>query len=568
MSQWRANDDYFEIIFAYYLENERDILVTELWEAVPFPGTLMSLYSNIAFGLYETITLRVGNDTTQFMYYYKKALQDADSIKEENDPLMMEIYELFDFDKIIDQYFFIGNAVDGFAYIYHVSSLFGNKNFESLMAKYLDIMEDLNTANFSFDEAEDRARVRELVDMYYDFTPAEQYAFLSALHCEYRHSTLSEYILGYSTNENGTMGAYSWFGYFVFNSYKQMLSENGFEVFADLMVASEIYALRYRGDEYLIEFSNQMDDILALADQLTAEDRAIIGDILTTYTQYYEEIKNPTTPDVSKYQAQLDKLYAVMDAFYEYNALLNDKSIEDQGERGLYAMFFSTYMKARTMMDELVATGDEDLIKVLENKLMEFDTDKLPDGKADIACSYDFILQEMANVYYSILYKANISGTNAEGEEFSVNAFYLYYDSGLPDFLAIVFDVAWAQYKGTAEELVPEEVLAVMEEYRKLTPNAYYVFRATKCHRFYMDAVKACFQDDLSEDAMKVLELLLDAENAYTAYIYEKHETQLATFIEAMKTLIDEHAKLADKSEIAEFDAMYEHYLALYNELR
>lgn len=568
MSQWRTNDDYFDIIFAYYLENERDILVSELWEAVPFPGSLMSLYSSISFGLYETMTLRVGNDTTQFMYYYKQALETAASIKEENDPLMMDIYELFDFDTIIDQYFFIGNAVDGFAYIYHVSSLFGNKNFESMMGKYLEIMEDLQKGNFSFTEAEDRARVRELVDMYYAFTPAEQYAFLSALHCEYRYNTLSAYILGYTITDTGALSAYSWFGYMVFNSYHEMLTESGFDVFAGLMVASEIYALRYRGDEYLTEFSNKMDEILALADQLTAEDRAIIGDILTTYTEYYDEIKNPTTPDVSKYQEQLDKLYAVMDAFYEYNALLNDPTIEDKGDRGLYAMFFSTYMKARTMMDELIATGDEALIQVLESKLMEFDTDKLPDGKPDIACSYDYILQEMANIYYSLLYKANITGTNAEGEEFVVNSFYLYYDSGLPNFLATVFDVVWAQYKGTAEELTPEEVLAVMEEYRKLTPNAYFVYRATRCHVFYEDAVKACFKDDLSEAAMKVLELLLDAEDAYTEYIYEKHETQRVAFIEAMDALIAGHTELADKSEIAVFDAMYQHYLALYYELR
>ena len=41
--------------------------------------------------------------------------------------------------------------------------------------------------------------------------------------------------------------------------------------FAGLMVASEIYALRYRGDEYLTEFSNKMDEILALAVVLTID---------------------------------------------------------------------------------------------------------------------------------------------------------------------------------------------------------------------------------------------------------------------------------------------------------
>ncbi|MBO7341702.1 MAG: hypothetical protein J6U87_03370, partial [Clostridia bacterium] len=330
MSQWRTNHDYFEIIFTYYLENERDILISELWEAVPFPGTLMSLYTNIAYGLYETMTLRVGNDTTQFMYYYKMALDDAASIKEENDPLMMDIYELFDFDTIIDQYFFIGNAVDGFAYIYHVSSLFGNENFESLMDKYLNIFQDFNTVNFTFDKAEDRERVRELVDMYYAFTPAEQYAFLSALHCEYRYNTLSDFILGYKTTDEGKMSAYSWFGYMVFNSYNEMLSADGFAVFANLMVASEVYALRYRDDAYLAAFTAYMEEIIKMSENITAEDRAIIGDILDTYTQYYEETLTPSTPDVSKHQEQLDKLYDVMNAFYEYNALLNDTSVEDQ----------------------------------------------------------------------------------------------------------------------------------------------------------------------------------------------------------------------------------------------
>ena len=567
MSQWRENDDYFDIIFAYYLEYERDALVDELWSAVPCPGSLMQLYNALAYGLNATENMRVGSDTTEFMYYYKRALEVAEEIKAENDPLTMEIYELIDFDQLIDNYFFIGNSVDGRAYVYHVSSLFGHEKYGELMTIYLSLLEDMNQTPVDFEDVATQAKIRRMVDIYFAFTPAEQYAFLSALHCDYRYYMMNEYLLSYRVSEDdGRMTAYSWFSYFVFNAYNEMLSEDGFDIFARLMVASEMYALRFRSEDKLAEFKVQMEGIVADLGKLTDADKSVIGDMLDSYILIYNyTVVTPANPDVSQYQETFDALLDAIQRFYEMHILMDGGNNEDAGPNGYFALYDTAYMRARTLLDELIATGDPNVLFVIENVYNIV----ISGGAAgsESAYSYDFILQEMANAYYSILCKSNITGTDENGEEYHVSAFYLYYDSGLPAFLADAYTLLFKQYDEKGAELDPTYVLSVMEKYRGLSDDAYYVFSAMKGDKFYRDGVKACFKASLSDEAYKVLDLILTAEANYTGYRMDQTESNKTDFKEAVEAMYDAYAKLADKTELAAFADMYQHYLDLSREM-
>ncbi|MBQ8858520.1 MAG: hypothetical protein IJ012_01855, partial [Clostridia bacterium] len=186
---------------------------------------------------------------------------------------------------------------------------------------------------------------------------------------------------------------------------------------------------------------------------------------------------------------------------------------------------------------------------------------------SESAYSYDFILQEMANAYYSILCTSNITGTDEIGEEYHVSAFYLYYDSGLPAFLADAYTLLFKQYDEKGAELDPTYVLSVMEKYRGLSDDAYYVFAAMKGDKFYRDGVKACFKASLSEEAYKVLDLILTAEANYTGYRMDQTDSNKTDFKEAVEAMYDAYAKLADKTELAAFADMYQHYLDLSREM-
>ena len=567
MSKWRENDDYYDIVFAYYLEYEKDALVDELWSAVPCPGSLMQLYNALAYGLNATQNMRVGSDTTEFMFYYKRALEVAEEIKAENDPLTMEIYELIDFDQLIDNYFFIGNSVDGRAYVYHVSSLFGHEKYGELMTIYLTMLEDMNRTAIDFTDVATQAKIRRMVDLYFAFTPAEQYAFLSALHCDYRYYMMNEYLLSYrESEENGQKTAYSWFAYFVFNGYNEMLSEDGFDIFSRLMVASEMYALRFRSDDKLAEFTTQMADIVADLNKLTDADKAVIGDLLNSYILIYNNtVVTPANPDVSQYQETFDALLDAINRFYEMHILMDGGNNEDAGPNGYFALYDTAYMRARTLLDELIATGDPNVLFVIENVYNIVISNGATGTEA--AYSYDFIVQEMANAYYSILCKSNITGTDENGEEYHVSAFYLYYDSGLPAFLADAYTLLFGQYDEKGAELDPAYVLSVMEKYRGLSDDAYYVFSAMKGDKFYRDGVKACFKSSLSEEAYKVLDLMLIAEANYAGYRMDQTESNMADFKEAVQEMHDAYAKLNDKTQLAAFADMYEYYMDLFSDM-
>ena len=82
-----------------------------------------------------------------------------------------------------------------------------------------------------------------------------------------------------------------------------------------------------------------------------------------------------------------------------------------------------------------------------------------------------------------------------------------------------------------------------------------------------MDAVKACFDDALSDEAMEVLDTLLSAEDTYAYYLRENDDTYRDSFLELIEELKTAYNALSDKSEFAVFKAMYDHYVALADSL-
>jgi hypothetical protein len=173
----------------------------------------------------------------------------------------------------------------------------------------------------------------------------------------------------------------------------------------------------------------------------------------------------------------------------------------------------------------------------------------------------------MANAYYSLLCKTNITGTDENGEDYHVTAFYIYYDSGLPAFLADAYTILFKQFEEKGAELDPAYVLSVMEKYRGLSDDAYWVFMAMRGNVLYRHGVKACFKATLSDEAYKVLELLLNVEANYAGYCVDETEANAKDFKEAVEEMHEAYAKLNDKTELAAFADMYEYYMGLYREM-
>jgi hypothetical protein len=145
VANWREKGDCYDIIYAYYLEFEPDNVIDALWEKVPLPGDLQDLYFMLSSGLSHTSRIQVGMDMSAYLYYYYKAKLLSDAIENGDNELHKRIYEECNFAYNIRAYLYIGDQVDNIAYVYHVNSLVGDKQYEEFLNKYLAMVDFLVT---------------------------------------------------------------------------------------------------------------------------------------------------------------------------------------------------------------------------------------------------------------------------------------------------------------------------------------------------------------------------------------------------------------------------------------
>lgn len=554
LSAWREKDDYYDIIYAYYYEYETDGVLDTLWENVPMPDELQAVYLMVRYAIDEIDKMTVGSDTTGFMYYYKGAVEAADKIKNGDDQLIKDIYEEINFDSVIDAYFYVGQYVDSIAYVYHSASLLGNARYEALMAHYLDMISLVDEdKNIDFTNADNLAKAKELLVMYSELTPSEQFALFSALHCDYRYNLLNDLVLNQTEDDDGNKITYNWFAGIILRSHEQTLTAEGFDVFSRLFCATELYALRYTDDEAYGKFMSEMEAILDEAQELPTADLDQFSFLLEKYEDYYNECKNPTTPDVSAYEAQLAELNALVDVFFEISHFIDTNDLVETERLAFYTLLVATSDKANELAKTMLNGANDSLEYYYLNTLVTFDTARGDDEAEDITCTYDFILDEMRASSVRFLVLSSITIQLDDGEDYDYNSFHLYDNEQYQQYLLDAYYVLLAGYKGTASELAAADVLEIMALYRSLDEKAITSVGLLRADTFYYEAVRGCFYGKLSDEAYSVFELLIQVEKLYTVAVSDDTEYNVNAYKSAVAGLSDMLNSLDDTSELNDF---------------
>lgn len=574
LSKWREKDDIFDIISAYYLTHEPDSYVSAIWEKVPLPGELNDLYIAISYGYSITNNMRVGTDTTPFMYYYKRARVISESIKNSDFQLQKDVYEKLSFDYLIRSYFYTGENVDNIAYVYHAAGLVGNEKVEALFDKYIDLVTRAYTEeDFDYTAADVISASKELLLDFLALSPSERYGVCCILHCDYRNNILEESILDYVT-EDGKMATYNLFTRFILNAYKETLSEDGFDMFVKMLIATEhasLYNFKVDGDK---EFIEEMDEISSSIDSLSETERTLLEDLFAEVFVIYEELKTPANVDYSEYADKFEKLTTVINRFFELQYYI-DNTMETDSVASLYALLFANYENARKLADEILLIDDEAVRYNYYYTKYTFNTDNDDDAKdEDFSCSYDFILEQMATIRTNLLLFSNVTIQHKEAEEGEdeddytgeINAFYVYDLSNIGAFLADAYDIMWAQHNGTASELDTEFVLSVMKKKLEFDANAIFAFKSLNIDVLYYDAILAAFADTLDTETYSLLEKLIMADDANAAYVTEELNRHLEAYEEKVADLKEAYIALEDKTKFESFDEIYNYVIAEYEE--
>lgn len=564
---WRDGGDYFRIIYSYYLEYESDNAVNALWEKVPMPEPLNSFYLMLRYGLSSIMDMRVGTDTSPFMYYYHQAEKFQNEIINGDDQLLKDIYEKFGFADNVEIIFRVGDddRVNGIAYIYHVASLLGNKDFETFMNKYLQVIADYTgNGGLDFADADVQKDVREVLEMYMEFTPTQRYAILCTITCEYRRTEMEELVLGFERTDDGTIAAYNWLGHMVLNSYDNMLSDEAFDLFCKLFRASEMYGLRYRNEEKFESFKTTMAEAIEDAKKLKAEDLEPFKFMYDELVALYEECLNPKKVDVSAYQDKIDALLEMIDVYYEVLVYSNGDDLTETDRLNAVTLLFAIEERIFTLEEALLADGNENVLYDYMHTLYTFDYE----DENNVPRTLDYVMDEIRAGHYVTLVRATVSALDEEGEEETYNAYRVYYNSALSEFLNEALDVMYAAFKQDVSGLDRNAALALMNKLRTLDEDTLFAFVALRGGSYYYDGLAGCLAADMTAEQQDFVMLLMVTEEAYNVCLTQSNEVTEQSFIASAESLVDAYEALADKSGLADFEEMYSFYADKCEELK
>ncbi len=583
VSSWREKNDYFDIIYSYYLEYDKDSLVDTLWQKVLLPGKLQALYKMISYALGATQSMKVGVDTTAFMYYYNEASELAKEIKEGDNQLHIDIYKHIGFDSLLNTYLFIGsaNGVNGIAYVYHASSLLDNPTYDALLEKYLALLDASLYEDFSFASEESLALASEMLSLYMDFTPAERFAFLCALYCDYRYSITDELVLSHEITEDDEIAAYSYFVRLLLSVYRENLSAEAFDVLARLLEASEMYTLRNHNSKHYDGFTDSegvvhkgfietMEEILVAAKDLSEEEKASFAVALNKLTEIYNECKTPTTPELSdSAKDSFADLKDAIEVFFELYTYADSEEVASADKGRYFIIAFAAYERAKAIASEIMTGDDEAALHTYLYVPYTFDYYfEQEDGSTTIERTFDFMLDEMGGLFHLVMLNMEAI-TGPEDNPYTYNAFYVYYVSEMSIFLEDVYDTIIAEYRGTAAYLTVADVMESLAAYRELTEDQIFGMYLLSASPIYFEGVIHCLGNSLDESTMKVVMALMYAQERYAAYIAGlKDATAKQAFADSIDALKTAYTDLEDKSVFDQsFLEMYNFYIDTFNNL-
>lgn len=576
ISMWREKNDAYEIIHTHYLYNKTYTGDTEnyssyVWEKIPFPGKLQMLYNGIANGYslsaYMSNSVR---DTTEFMIIYRDVMMLVEEIRAEEDPLYMDIYEEIDFDHLIDGYLISASISNLYAYRHVIGSLrYSPVVMNKIWDGYFALVDMTNEEGIVDLKDPDTVRVLEkLFDDFFCLTPFERYQIICSLYSNYGSLNVEGYAFDFSENLTGSF--ISLFAYY-YAGEDGVLPASTRELFQKVMIATEQYGLRYKqltAAEGAVEvYLTMMEEIIELYGRLSAADKALfdryIGVAYTANLDMYYAVK-AEAPAIETYPL-LQELKDVLDAYYAIMAEIA-KDTTAANEKGYFSLLFATYEKACALRSAILTSGDEGML----NAYRTFDYIVLNANDENESNDYHKTLEVVFDLMQISARGYTITVTHEDESKESFAAVEYYTEKGLADFLRESYEVLYKAFCGEASS--KEAVLALMQKRHALEGSALGLFYSLNLDACYHSALEVFFADALAEDeaAATLAAKLLEAENAYSAYVSDAENDENKTaFTTAWAAVEEALAALGTANEnLDTLQGMYDYYLAIYNAMQ
>jgi hypothetical protein len=166
------------------------------------------------------------------------------------------------------------------------------------------------------------------------------------------------------------------------------------------------------------------------------------------------------------------------------------------------------------------------------------------------------------------LVRANVTVLDDNGKETEYNAYTAYFNSKIGDFFADAVELMYAAAMEEEDQLDRAYVLEMMEKFRKLDSDDLFAFVSLSANILYYDGISGLLTDSMSEAAGNVFNELLVVEELYANYISQGSTMSRDAFISTAESLKSDYTNLADKSDLADFEEMYNFYMAALEKVK
>ena len=563
LSTWRTKDDFYDILYTYYLAQEDTASVDKLKNLV-LPAPLKDIYDCLLGAIVEYSNIYVGSDggystdSTFLVYYFRTATEMKEEILAGSNELYKTLYETLAFDNILasdgqslpstfDELFrFVG--VTAFGYYDLVGGTLDDPALLSLWDSYLNLL--------LFTKDEDlSATMKAFIEEFTSLSPARQMSFLLSLNVYYD---------SYEKPSLDTDVNYTYLIRMLKGYYSEILDEQEFELFRNLLLAIENYAhIGDRADaaeDFLFYLSNVTYGYGAEGENATFREHfsAVYERYLAIAALYNEDGSLKTEPVVS------DEWQAVFDALtleIENSMQAFDLIFASEQSEGVFVRLFASYEAARAYAARIESEAPDAVREAYYRKTVKFLE------KYDWTLDYAMSVQEMriGVLGYSQLTFGKVTLWETVKD-----------DAAIRSFLAKSAGVAWGDLSVSAADAA-----ALMKDFLALSYRDKVLFSQLQDidenHAYYYEGLSAIFANVFGQsDRLKAAtEALLSAEQAFAEYwSYTKMEgaeeedpeevaTALAGARTAMEALNTAIASLSTE-ETEQFNGYFSDVLAYY----
>ena len=567
LSKWRTKNDLLELVYSYFLyvyDGAADFMQSSLFGNFPMPGTLEDLYESINT-TYEMQVYFYQNqngdawlaDLSRYATSYFLTLDFANSIKQSNNKLWIDIYEKYSMDYVLASY----TSAQNFGFLYHTGAMVDSEAYMTLWGQYYGVLQLYLTNNLN--ATTHKQLITAMFDTFQSMSPSEVFGFLSSLNLKYGDSRGASPVLylDFETKQEANI-----FATVLREYYSTYLTEANVPIFANLLMAIESAALFGENEEALANFAYIMEAVIDAYSKLTnPADKAnfdeYLGESYKKHLDIYKRItgdESLTKPSAAELEL-IAKLRGEVKKYEEIYTYLSTLSAADVTEAH-YVLLYSAFARATETYKSILATGSDAALTVLFTE----------------GCVFFEQSSTLEKVYYlidketTLMMQSSAGAIEKDGKIVLASYWDILAEYGL---MGIYSDMTELMYFALIDNTVLPEAarldsikakIAALDEFGSM------LFSYIGADLAYYSAKCTYLQSALAGDtaALGVANALAEAALKYESYVFSQgNETYKAEFLSAMEAIAASYAALSEAQKTA-VSEVYDFFYSAYTEIK